>query len=267
MGRDHFRDYAVDAGYQFLGDGTHTVTVQGIFTHEDHTEPKTTGTHAPADAANAVSSAWISAAAGSLSTAAALPGTRLSSRWLSGSRLSAQPLCAAGVSTACTASAASSSAAAAVQSAGQQNPWLSGSPPSPTSSQNNSPFYSGMAPTSSSPVSDDLKPIDYNSMMSKKSNVLLGTLLVEAGLVTTPTLNAALKIQELVREEKMDQEAAFDALKRLHGMGASIDEYLSPTDFRSGTAPARPNRPALLLAEPRRWILRKPAPTMQPSIF
>jgi hypothetical protein len=81
-------------------------------------------------------------------------------------------------------------------------------------------------------------------MMSKKSNVLLGTLLVEAGLVTSPTLNAALKIQELVREEKMDQEAAFDALKRLHGMGASIDEYLSPTDFRSGKSPARNKPPA-----------------------
>ncbi len=34
-GRDHYRDYAVDAGYQYLGDGTHSVTVQGIFTHED----------------------------------------------------------------------------------------------------------------------------------------------------------------------------------------------------------------------------------------
>ena len=35
MGRDHFSDYAFDAGYQFLGDGTHIVTVQGIYTHED----------------------------------------------------------------------------------------------------------------------------------------------------------------------------------------------------------------------------------------
>lgn len=70
--------------------------------------------------------------------------------------------------------------------------------------------------------------------MDKRSNVLLGTLLVEAGLVTTPTLNAALKIQELVRDEKMDQDQAFDALKRLHSMGSSIDDYLSPTDFKSG---------------------------------
>lgn len=33
-GRDHYRDYAFDAGYQFLGDHTHIVTAQGIFTHE-----------------------------------------------------------------------------------------------------------------------------------------------------------------------------------------------------------------------------------------
>jgi len=34
MGRDHYTDYAADMGYQFLGDGTHTVTLQGIYTHE-----------------------------------------------------------------------------------------------------------------------------------------------------------------------------------------------------------------------------------------
>jgi hypothetical protein len=29
------RDVAIDGGYQFLGDGTHIATVDGIFTHED----------------------------------------------------------------------------------------------------------------------------------------------------------------------------------------------------------------------------------------
>jgi hypothetical protein len=33
-GRDHYNDYAFDAGYQYLGDGTHVVTAQGIFAHE-----------------------------------------------------------------------------------------------------------------------------------------------------------------------------------------------------------------------------------------
>ncbi len=35
MGRDHYQDYAIDAGYQYLGDGTHIVTVQGIYTYEN----------------------------------------------------------------------------------------------------------------------------------------------------------------------------------------------------------------------------------------
>jgi hypothetical protein len=35
MGRDHYQDYAFDAGYQYLGDGTHIVTVQGIYTYEN----------------------------------------------------------------------------------------------------------------------------------------------------------------------------------------------------------------------------------------
>ncbi len=34
-GQDRYTDWAFDAGYQFLGDGTHIVTVQGIYVHED----------------------------------------------------------------------------------------------------------------------------------------------------------------------------------------------------------------------------------------
>jgi hypothetical protein len=34
-GQDRYTDYAFDAGYQVLGDGTHIVTVQGIYVHED----------------------------------------------------------------------------------------------------------------------------------------------------------------------------------------------------------------------------------------
>ncbi len=33
-GRDSYTDFALDGGYQFLGDGTNIVTVQGIFVHE-----------------------------------------------------------------------------------------------------------------------------------------------------------------------------------------------------------------------------------------
>jgi hypothetical protein len=34
-GQDKYVDYALDAGYQFLGDGTHIVTAQALYTHED----------------------------------------------------------------------------------------------------------------------------------------------------------------------------------------------------------------------------------------
>jgi hypothetical protein len=34
-GADHYTDYAFDAGYEFIGNGTHAVTVQGIYTHEN----------------------------------------------------------------------------------------------------------------------------------------------------------------------------------------------------------------------------------------
>ena len=34
-GSDNYTDIALDAGYQFLGDGTHMVVAQGIFTHEN----------------------------------------------------------------------------------------------------------------------------------------------------------------------------------------------------------------------------------------
>lgn len=34
MGRDSYSDYAVDGGYQFLGDGTHVFSVLGIYDHE-----------------------------------------------------------------------------------------------------------------------------------------------------------------------------------------------------------------------------------------
>ena len=34
LGRDSYTDYAIDGGYQFLGDGTHVVTADAILAHE-----------------------------------------------------------------------------------------------------------------------------------------------------------------------------------------------------------------------------------------
>ena len=52
MGADHYTDYAVDASYQYLGDGTHSVTVQGIMTHEDQNLRGTAGAFNAANGTN-----------------------------------------------------------------------------------------------------------------------------------------------------------------------------------------------------------------------
>ncbi len=51
-GQDSYTDYAIDGGYQFLGTGKHTVTVQGIFVHEDQ---NLTASSASYNAANGTS--------------------------------------------------------------------------------------------------------------------------------------------------------------------------------------------------------------------
>jgi hypothetical protein len=43
FGRDSYTDVAVDGGYQFLGDGTHTATVDAIYTHEGQNLQASTG--------------------------------------------------------------------------------------------------------------------------------------------------------------------------------------------------------------------------------
>lgn len=42
FGQDRYTDFGVDGGYQFLGDGTHTVSLYGIYIHEDRVANSTT---------------------------------------------------------------------------------------------------------------------------------------------------------------------------------------------------------------------------------
>jgi|AGTN01.1.fsa_nt_gi hypothetical protein len=72
-------------------------------------------------------------------------------------------------------------------------------------------------------------PLDYH-LLDKRPNMLLGSMLQEAGLISEPTLEAALKLQELIRDEKIPPERAPAILKRLHSMGGNIDQYLTPDD-------------------------------------
>ena len=53
FGRDHFNDYSVDASYAWLGDGTHIVTVQGIYTHENQALTGTTASFNTVNGTNA----------------------------------------------------------------------------------------------------------------------------------------------------------------------------------------------------------------------
>lgn len=53
----------------------------------------------------------------------------------------------------------------------------------------------------------------------------------EAGLISEPTLEAALKIQEFVRDERMSPSQACEVLKKHHALGSTIDNYLTPADF------------------------------------
>ncbi len=46
FGRDSYSDFAADAGYQFLGDGSNIVTLDGIFTHETQNLKASTGLQA-----------------------------------------------------------------------------------------------------------------------------------------------------------------------------------------------------------------------------
>jgi hypothetical protein len=123
---------------------------------------------------------------------------------------------------------------------GNAQPWQQGYPPQPS--------YPGQAPpaplngsTSSYAPSASYSAqfeqtggrssmVDY-ALLTHNANILLGELIFEAGLITEPTLEAALKVQEFVREERMSPTQACEILKKHHALGASIDNYLTPEDF------------------------------------
>jgi len=98
-------------------------------------------------------------------------------------------------------------------------------------------------------------PLDYH-LLDKRPNLLLGTMLQEAGLISLQTLEAALKLQELIREERMSPERAPHVLKRLHAVGGNIDQYLTPDDTsmepeKDGPTITRPVKKQAPLAAPQ----------------
>ncbi|MDP3510033.1 MAG: hypothetical protein Q8T09_18830 [Candidatus Melainabacteria bacterium] len=112
----------------------------------------------------------------------------------------------------------------------QQQPLNYGQSMPPQMPQQMQQQYPQSSPSYTQEMMEPKIPLDYH-LMDKRANILLGTMLKEAGLISDPTLEAALKLQELVRDEKMSVDKAPEVLKRLHAMGSSIDQYLTKGDF------------------------------------
>ncbi|MBA3859700.1 MAG: hypothetical protein C0507_22565 [Cyanobacteria bacterium PR.3.49] len=105
----------------------------------------------------------------------------------------------------------------------------------------------GPAPTAMTPLVGDsgvFRRIDL-SLISKTQTLDLGTLLLNAHLIKQNTLEAALKIQGMVDDGKLDPEIAPAALERFHSEGSRIDSYLTGDVLekmrdKSKQAPAAP---------------------------
>lgn len=130
----------------------------------------------------------------------------------------------------------------------QPNPY--GQPPasdSPWRQQpSDSPWIGGQAPSAApaSTSSAKLPPeLDVSKVRGgnydayqKGTNILLGTLLFEGGFISQQVLDAALRLQEMVRDDRVSVVDAPDVLKRLHSMGGNIDQYV-------GSDPGKPSAP------------------------
>jgi hypothetical protein len=80
------------------------------------------------------------------------------------------------------------------------------------------------APPPPAPAPEVSPQVDY-SLVSKRSKLQLGKLLVDSKLITQSTLDAALKIQELVEDGQVPPENAPNALNKWHTKGAAIHEF------------------------------------------
>ncbi|MBK9143629.1 MAG: hypothetical protein IPM23_14090 [Candidatus Melainabacteria bacterium] len=134
-----------------------------------------------------------------------------------------------------------------------------GYPPPP--SQGMPPGYAPAA----YPQTDHVTPIplDYH-LLDKRPNLLLGVMLKDAGLISEPTLEAALKLQEMIREERMSPDMAPDVLRRLHKHGGNIDQHLMPEDTAMDKKPQKA-RPQPVKEAPKKPDDKKPAAAPAPS--
>ena len=101
-----------------------------------------------------------------------------------------------------------------------------------------------------------MKPADLSGfidLINKGANtsMLLGHLFVEAGVVPEPCVEAALKLQELVRKGQLSNSAAIEALRRAAEHGGTLDDETIaackekyPADSPTSSMPVVSNKPS-----------------------
>lgn len=82
------------------------------------------------------------------------------------------------------------------------------------------------------PESHSSTAVDY-SLISKRSKLQLGKLLVDARIIAQSTLDAALKVQELVEDGILLSDVAPNALNKWHTKGGSIGEFVNQPELEA----------------------------------
>lgn len=89
-------------------------------------------------------------------------------------------------------------------------------------------FPGGAGGGMSNGAANDLKPVDMNGfidILSKgQPNLLLGHLFIEAGLLPEPCVEAALRVQELIRKGQLSGQAAVESLRIAAERGGVLDD-------------------------------------------
>jgi hypothetical protein len=96
------------------------------------------------------------------------------------------------------------------------------------------PGYAPPAPPAPGNTGEQIKPTDlagFVDLLSKgaQANLMLGHLFVEAGVLPEPCLDAALKLQELVRKGTLSNEGAIEALRRSAESGGQLTDDIIAT--------------------------------------
>lgn len=72
-------------------------------------------------------------------------------------------------------------------------------------------------------------------LIKKRPNIMLGNFLVEAGLVPSYTVDAALQLQDLVKHEALSTAKAAEAVRRAHVRGGAVDPAIVNLPRKEGS--------------------------------